>query len=130
VTQLGLGCRTGTGTGTGELVPGPLDPVVGNARWRPLGSQGKNKKLGFFYRYLYLFIYRQVCTYAAPESGHCHSPCPLAIWGLWTIPLPPQDAADPPARPLMLRLGAGGWRPNSSSTQQPTQACRPVSVWH
>jgi hypothetical protein len=37
----GLGCSTGTGTGTGDPVPGSPDPVVNNARWRPLGSQGE-----------------------------------------------------------------------------------------
>jgi hypothetical protein len=40
---VGLGCLTGTGTGNGELVPGPPDPVVGNARWRLLGSPSISK---------------------------------------------------------------------------------------
>jgi hypothetical protein len=36
-----LGCSTGTGTG--DPIPGSPDPVVGNVRWRPLGSEGENK---------------------------------------------------------------------------------------
>jgi hypothetical protein len=43
VPSLLLDCSTGTGTGTGDPVPGSPDPVVNNARWRPLGSQDENK---------------------------------------------------------------------------------------
>jgi hypothetical protein len=42
-THVPIGCLTGTGTDTGEPVPGSPDPVVGNARWRPLGSPSENK---------------------------------------------------------------------------------------
>jgi hypothetical protein len=46
--------------------------------------------------FIFTDIYIQVYTYAAPETGHWHGPCPLAIWGLWIIPLPPQHAANRP----------------------------------
>jgi hypothetical protein len=45
------------------------------ARWDRLVKTTLGKYL--FYRYLYI----QVFTYAALESGHWHSPCQLAIWG-------------------------------------------------
>jgi hypothetical protein len=52
-----LGCRTSTGTGTGDPVPGSPNPVVGNARWRPLGSQGEKKT-----RKVLFFIFTAVST--------------------------------------------------------------------
>jgi hypothetical protein len=79
--------------------------MPGGARW--------DRKVKTKY-YLYRYIYIQVCTYAAPESGHWHSPCPLAIWGPWTIPLPPQHAANRPTG--RSRCGWARW-PNSSSSQ-------------
>jgi hypothetical protein len=91
--------------------------MPGGARW---DRKVKTKLEKFhFYRYLYTSIY----TYAAPESVHWHSPCPLAIWGPWTIPLPPQNAANRPAG--RSRRGLALAEPN----QQPTRACRPVGVW-
>jgi hypothetical protein len=63
-----LGCSIGTVTGTGDPVPGSPDPVVNNARWRPLGSKGENKTRKRYYSYRYRFT--SIYTYAAPESGH------------------------------------------------------------
>jgi hypothetical protein len=46
--------------------------MPGGARWdRKVKTKLKN--------IIYTAIYTQVYTYAAPESGHWHSPCPLAI---------------------------------------------------
>jgi hypothetical protein len=59
-----LCCRTGTGTGTGDPVLGSPDPVMGNAWWRPLGSQGENKSRK---NMIFIAIYIQVYTDAAPE---------------------------------------------------------------
>jgi hypothetical protein len=91
--------------------------MPGGARW----DRKVKTKLEKYYvcRYLYTSIY----TYAAPESGHWHSPCPLAIWGPWTIPLPPQNAANCPAGRSRRDLAVA--EPN----QQPTRACRRVGVW-
>jgi hypothetical protein len=67
-------CDLGCLTVTGEPVPGPPDPVVGNARWRRrwdrLVSENKTRILHFF-----IAIYVQVYIYAALEAGHWHSPC-------------------------------------------------------
>jgi hypothetical protein len=52
------GCSTGTGTGTGDPVPGSPDPVVNNARWRPLGSQGENKnQKNIIFTAIYIQVY-------------------------------------------------------------------------
>jgi hypothetical protein len=75
----------GTGSRTGEpvsryRVPRIPDPVVGNvrgcggARWNRKGDKKTRKK-----NYFATAIYIQVCTYEAPDSGHWHSPCLLAI---------------------------------------------------
>jgi hypothetical protein len=70
--------------------------MPGGARW---DRKVKTKlKKYYFYRYLYTSVY----TYAALESGHWHSPCPLAIWALkqksspgvtgrYRVPVPVQD---------------------------------------
>jgi hypothetical protein len=102
-----LGCSTGTGTGTGDPVPGSPDPVVNNARWRPLGSQGekKTRKIIIFTAiYIQIYIRMRLQNQATgtaharlPSGGHGPSCCHLrtlliapqaALAAVWRWPNP------------------------------------------
>jgi hypothetical protein len=96
-TDSELGCSTGTGTGTGDPVSGSPDPVVNNARWRPLGSQGENKsrkKISFTVIYIQVYIRMRLQNQATgtanarlPSGGHRPSRCHLR-----TLLIAPQAA--------------------------------------
>jgi hypothetical protein len=110
-----LGCRTGTGTGTGEPVPGPANPVVGNARWRRWDRKVKTK-LGkqsfnvFSMLSIYKFMYK--CGSRIEPMAQLMPACHLG-----TMDHPVATSArrqSSPQVPLLLRLAAGRW-PNSSS---------------
>jgi hypothetical protein len=93
----GLGCSTGTGTGTGDPVLGSPDPVVNNARWRPLGSQGENKtrkNIVFTAIHIQVYIHMRLQNQATgtaharlPSGGHEPSRCHLR-----TLLIAPQAA--------------------------------------
>jgi hypothetical protein len=104
---LHLGCSIGTGTGTGGPVPGSPDPVVNNARWRPLGSQGENKtRQNIIFTAIYIQVYTRMrlqnqATGTAharlPSGGHGPSRCHLrtlliapqaALAAVWRWPNP------------------------------------------
>jgi hypothetical protein len=87
---------------------------VGNARWRPLGSQGENKsrKNIIFYRlsiykYIHVRLQNQATSTAharLPSGGHGPSRCHLS-----TLPIAPQAAL----------AAVGRWLNSSSSRPRP-----------
>jgi hypothetical protein len=78
-----LGCRTYTYTGTSEPVPGPPDPVVGNARWRPrwdrkVAKQNSNKVLFLTAIYMHKYIHMRLENQA---TGTAHVRLPFGDYG-------------------------------------------------
>jgi hypothetical protein len=93
-----LGCSTGTDTGTGDPVPGSPDPVVNNARWRPLKSQGENKAPLSIYKYIY------VC---GSRIRPLAQPMPACHLGAMDHPVATSERCESLRWPLSPRFGAG-----------------------